>query len=1162
MNETSKQQSRFALLRLACWATLSIAFLSSTIDETNAESGGGLIDKGGGLGVCPFVQQQGVGAGLGDCVEGVNITAPNPAEINASQAGSVTFSGECAPDASIVMLSFPGANLPDYQAICTNAVWSVAGVNVTGAKIVDFTLPAHAALGASFFDHPGFIVDTLAPKILLTQSRIEIPTGSYGGSFDDRDAIEFIDSVIDDRDGLLNPADVQITGVPFNTNLPGQHQVTFSILDGVGNPGISTLDVDIIANDSVSIDLPAFPFIINQAMLPNVTFGGSCSNPALNVNLSFPNSNLPAQNNIDCLPGNTWSVSVNLSGAEVQNYTLNTLAVHGTANDTQDYVFDVLAPKISLSAAFIQIPKGDLGGDFDNNDARPYIASVVDNRDGILPPESVQITGVPFSTNSPGFHDVTYSISDAAGNTGQSILQVEVLNQSHILSLMTPVDHEVGTSLKPHFTWNIQPFDVGYTYNIKVTTDPTCVGSVVFQSNNISGLSYDIPYGGSLEYVTAYYWCVEAFENGNSIANSLATFKTRTEEIPVVSLEVSDPAVQPNGQQEITLHGWNGETGSLAVVYEVIDGQQNFVGQTLMTSSGEFYLSIALSQIQNPQNFKYVAKVKRGDEFGGTSNPAFYEYDPALGLDAVVLLHMSPRHNGRMKFLPSDGADYYRVWRRAGVGELCTPSDTIHCYLNTKPFREVSGSFSTEGAYIVFEDATNFQDLINQANDTGISYFVTAHSDAGQSSLRSNSISFVDTTQVKAFEPESPVFYFVMNPYSADIYACGVQNFDLDSSADLIRHVQYQKRGDNPNCNFKFDGRSTTDINVFNSLDRRVEPNSGQSGCMLVAQYTNLEPNTNYCFDLCFDDVEANDLTCIPDKLAGNTPPDQTPPEFLGIINTFPNPDGESFIAEWSKASPESSIEVILQYEISYTKKVDQYGNPVYKNDLLIISDPDQTTAKIPDVDTGTKYFVRVAALDNSKNKTFGTDPEKEIGLPVTTLNNRPIIKSATLKPTNVVGILSLEITTTDRETPFGDSVSLKDFSVGKASSTSLNSVANFSQRVMYSSTSLQALSASKNTEDSVLLDLRDQLDMDSYSDLKFKVEVEDQLHGYTDTYEANSILNDKLSIQTGNFSSNGLASCSLIVEGSQLSINWWIGILGAMFLLCHRRRKRIGARH
>lgn len=87
-------------------------------------------------------------------------------------------------------------------------------------------------------------------------------------------------------------------------------------------------------------------------------------------------------------------------------------------------VDDLSAPKITLSKKKVTIKKGK------SFNARNYISSVVDNKDGNLKSD-VKIQG-SVNTKSTGKYTVTYVATDKSGNTSKASLQVTVINPQDV----------------------------------------------------------------------------------------------------------------------------------------------------------------------------------------------------------------------------------------------------------------------------------------------------------------------------------------------------------------------------------------------------------------------------------------------------------------------------------------------------------------------------------------------------------------------------------------------------------------------------------------------------------------------------------------------------------------------------------------------------------
>ena len=877
--------------------------------------------------------------------------------------------------------------------------------------------------------------------------------------------------------------------------------------------------------DSVTIDQPISGFVFNNATSQAVVFGGTCIVGGVGTSSNFVHlivANV-VDTNIECINEAWQSAPLDVSGANVANFQIQASATFLSANDQKNWIFDVAGPNITLFQNPIQVV---LNSTFGRTEALANVSSVIDDRDGNIPVQNLNTTGVPVDTTTPGDKTVRYTISDAAGNQSYKVLTVQVVDQNYLLTLLTPQDGERGTTLNPHFSWGMQPNDSSFNYIIKISTSSGCP-DFIYRSFRIQALQFDLPDGISLNYSKQYYWCVTAYDSGNNeLTSAEAEFRTESQTVPVLSLDISNPQTQPSGQQTITIHGVNGEDGSMAHFYEVTANGKTEVGSSLIDYNGEVSLDVSLSEVDQAKTFYYTARVDRGNQYGEYSDQVSYQYDPSLSLDAPVLLHMDPHQDGTMRWLPVDGATSYHVYRRV-ARELCDASvDT--CYLGTKPFKEVGGNYSNQNGYIVFEDSDDFNELRNEAGGEGISYFVTAQNDAGERSLRSNSISFYDSTLVDFIYDNdghsiSPYFDFVTDPYGTKVYADGVQNYALDNSADLVSYIEYEKRGDHQNCSFDFDNNANQMISIFDSLDRRNVDGTTIENASLISDITQLDPNDSYCFQVCVDDISNNGKVCDQKKQI-DTPPDTTPPEFDGIESLDAGSDGTSLTATWLEAIPQSQQEII-HYEVNVTPatKVDSNGNPIF-DDSAIIVPSDQTSLTISNLKTGTGYFVRVAALDASGNPSYGGKPN---GLSASTLDNNPHILSASLSLKNSLQDATLCLKTYDRNKINGERLAITNFSIGPANAVQLSSVENLQSRVMASTVHLDSLSASQTSQDCFDMDVNDMLTVDSYGATAYSVEVQDSA-GNSATYNGSTALLSGLAQGTGNF---GPSLCSLKAE-------------------------------
>ncbi|MGH1486824.1 MAG: immunoglobulin-like domain-containing protein, partial [Cellvibrionaceae bacterium] len=312
----------------------------------------------------------------------ITLNGANPLTLN--QGDTYNEAGATAIDGvdGTVTVNISGAidtNTVGVYSITYTATDS-AGNTSTTTRTVNVVLPA----------------DITPPVITLNgASTITLVLGS---NYNDAGA-----TATDDRDGSVA---VSSTGV-VNTSAQGTYTITYSASDAAGNSSTATR--------TVIVTLPA------DTTPPAITLNGASS-----VSVTEGNAYLePGATAIDARDG---SVAVNISGNVNTNvvgtysvtYTAadaagNTATTTRTVNVVAEVVPDTIPPVITLNgSASITLTQGDSYTDAG--------ATANDNEDGAV---AVSSSGV-VNTSTAGTYTITYTASDAAGNTSTAIRTIIV----------------------------------------------------------------------------------------------------------------------------------------------------------------------------------------------------------------------------------------------------------------------------------------------------------------------------------------------------------------------------------------------------------------------------------------------------------------------------------------------------------------------------------------------------------------------------------------------------------------------------------------------------------------------------------------------------------------------------------------------------------------
>ncbi|SHG78096.1 immunoglobulin-like domain-containing protein [Winogradskyella jejuensis] len=248
--------------------------------------------------------------------------------------------------------------------------------------------------------------DTEAPVVTLNgASTIDL---NVGEAYNELGA-----TATDNVDGNLTSSIV--TSGTVNTNVAGTYTVTYTVTDAAGNSGSAIRTVNVIADTTP----------------PVITLNGS-ANITLELQQTYNEQGATATDNID---GNLTSsivisgtVNTNVAGTYTVTYSVSDAAGNSASTSRTVTVNpDTTAPVISLNgAATINLNVGDTYNELG--------ATATDNIDGNL--TSSIVTSGTVNTNTAGTYTVTYSVSDAAGNSA-SISRSVVVSADTIAPIIT-----------------------------------------------------------------------------------------------------------------------------------------------------------------------------------------------------------------------------------------------------------------------------------------------------------------------------------------------------------------------------------------------------------------------------------------------------------------------------------------------------------------------------------------------------------------------------------------------------------------------------------------------------------------------------------------------------------------------------------------------------
>ena len=242
-------------------------------------------------------------------------------------------------------------------------------------------------------------IDTTPPVLTLLGSQV----------MELRQGVAFTEpgyTAIDDTDGNITSR-VTVTG-SVNVNVPGVYRLEYRVADTAGNFSEAVRVVEVILVDDTP---PVLTLLGGQ--VTQVNQGGSFAEPGYT-----------ATDNVDGDITNkvvvTGTVNTNVPGGYTLTYTVSDAAGNtSTATRTVEVIsVDTTPPVLTLLGN--QAMQISQGGTF----ADPGYTAI-DNVDGDIT-NKVTVTG-SVNANTPGSYTLTYTVSDAAGNTSTATRVVEVI---------------------------------------------------------------------------------------------------------------------------------------------------------------------------------------------------------------------------------------------------------------------------------------------------------------------------------------------------------------------------------------------------------------------------------------------------------------------------------------------------------------------------------------------------------------------------------------------------------------------------------------------------------------------------------------------------------------------------------------------------------------
>ena len=237
--------------------------------------------------------------------------------------------------------------------------------------------------------------DTTAPVITLNgTSTINL---NPGDTYNELGA-----TATDNIDGDIS-ANITIGGDTVNTNTLGTYTVTYNVSDAAGNAATQVVRTVIVADTTSPV------ITLNGASTINLNVGDSYNEQGATATDNFDGnltSSIVTTGAVNTATAGTYFVNYNVSDSSGNAATQVTRTVNVTADTTPPVITLIGASTINLNV-----------GDTYNEQG----ATATDNQDGNLT-SSIVIAGT-VNTASAGIYNVTYNVSDAAGNAATEVVR-------------------------------------------------------------------------------------------------------------------------------------------------------------------------------------------------------------------------------------------------------------------------------------------------------------------------------------------------------------------------------------------------------------------------------------------------------------------------------------------------------------------------------------------------------------------------------------------------------------------------------------------------------------------------------------------------------------------------------------------------------------------
>ncbi len=268
----------------------------------------------------------------------------------------------------------------------------------------NFTVRATDLAGNYGEDSVSFTVDLTPPNLVVNNQTTNNPTPDITGTTDDSADISVTVNGVNGEPFTAAPDELGFWSVNVvNTLLDGIYTIQASSIDAAGNPGTSegTLTIDTEAPNLI-VDVP-----IPHSNTGNADIGGT-TDPSAAISVNIGGNSYPAS----VLEDGSWSINVGPFGQG--SYPVAVIAADelgNTAEEDTELIIDMTPPVITLNGEIeMTINAGEVFED-------PG-AVAEDAVDGDLT-DNIDISDI-VDTSTPGIYQITYDVSDAAGNSAET----------------------------------------------------------------------------------------------------------------------------------------------------------------------------------------------------------------------------------------------------------------------------------------------------------------------------------------------------------------------------------------------------------------------------------------------------------------------------------------------------------------------------------------------------------------------------------------------------------------------------------------------------------------------------------------------------------------------------------------------------------------------